>query len=129
MVRNKKIALFCLVQLLMLINCSGFGTEKKIYWKYYLVAIDTDQSCALSYKLDSGSYLGITPDGVVQFAETEQYIVTKNLIASEVEYYIFPKIKTDEFTFEKYLIGPLTQSKLKLFTTKNKLALKFVSAR
>ncbi|GEM_PF-6862201 len=127
MVRKYKKIVFYLafIQVLTFFSCSGFTTEKKIFWKYYLVAIDTKDSCALSYKLDNGSYIGITPDGVVEYAESEKFIATKHLINSKTNYYIFPKIKTDEFTFEKFLIGPLDENGLKNFEKQNQLNLRF----
>lgn len=127
MVRNyKKIVIYLVFfHVVTFLSCSGFTVEKKIFWKYYLVAVDTKDSCALSYKLDNGSYIGITPDGVVEYAESEKFIITKHLINSKTNYYIFHKIKTDEFTFEKFLNGPLDENGLKNFEVQNQLKLRF----
>jgi hypothetical protein len=122
--KNAKIFFLIFIHLTF-IACSGLTTEKKIFWKYYLVATDTKESCALSYKLDNGSYVGISPDGVVAFAQTEKFIITKNLVNSKTEYYIFPKLKTDEYSFEKYLVGPLNEKDLKKFEKQYQWNLEF----
>ncbi len=95
----KKILLFSFIVILFN-SCLGFfyhHTKEKIIDDYYILATDVKSQATISiYKKNYESYIGITPEGIIEYAVIDnKLIVGKN---KESDYFI---IKIGEETFEK----------------------------
>ncbi len=99
----------CLILTIFLIGCSDFALEKNIYKKYYLIGVDTKQNISISYKLQSGDFIGR-----VEWV-TEYVVVRDSLIfAKSVDqfdksgYYILDMSKDFEYAkIEDVIRGPI----------------------
>ncbi|GHT65536.1 hypothetical protein AGMMS50239_25520 [Bacteroidia bacterium] len=98
----------------LLTGCSIGDTH--LIDKYYLVTIDVDEDLSVSYKLESGSYLGVVNPTVFAVGFNDDFIIVKQhptnfgdtINRSITDYYIIPiNNKVNKWPDENK-IGPLT---------------------
>lgn len=110
-----------LIMLLFFVGCSGLDKEQLI-GNYYLTAIDyVNENMSLSYKLESGNFIGVVNPTVFALGYSKEYIIVKQHPLefskppnkSITNYFIVPiKDKIHQFPDENK-IGPLTALEFK----------------
>ena len=95
--------------IVLIVGCSGFVYEKRITKKYYLIAVDDIRFISISYKLESGAFIGRI-EKVKQYSiVNDTFLIAKALDDSDKTcYYILNMaIDYDIAKVENIVIGPL----------------------
>ena len=108
--------LICLFVCLSLSGCQYFAIEEKIFGKYYLVAADEGDQCALSYhENDRDNYSHIVGATVFAVGFNENYMIIKQHPRTwpypheNVTYfYILPLKEGMDWCTMNGLLGPMT---------------------
>ena len=107
----KNLALLIIV--IILLECCGDKSFKQITGRYYLVNLDGGGATTVSYKLNTGNYIGIIPEKVLAVGFDNTYIIVKQQPSStgaKVVYFVLPITNIDTLHPQAGLIGPLSEN-------------------
>lgn len=105
------------VMILLLVSCSGLGKEHVI-GNYYLTKIDyVDEELDLSYRLESGSFIGVVEPTVFAIGNNDEFIIVKqhprefgkDIDKTVVNYFIVPIKNKSNIRPEDNKLGPFTR--------------------
>jgi len=104
-----------LLQVVFSFSSCGFAYQKHIVGRYYIIGVDDATNLSLSYKLNSGDFVGRVPSNtrIIECVYNDTFLVAKvqKYDKNHPTFYIINMIRDSELAEERaFRTGPITES-------------------